>query len=84
MQDAVQGSISFFAPLNWLFAVLFDISIRFLWGVINSAQLMEFLSLICVPLPTAVHLFLRSLAYANGDIAVLEQLSEYLTTPINM
>ena len=37
---------------------------------------MEFLILICVPRPSSVHIFLKSLSYANADFSFLEDLGQ--------
>lgn len=53
-----------------------DVSLKYLWGVINMAQLIEFLLIVCVPKPFNVSLTLQALSVANGDFKFLEFIDE--------
>ena len=53
-----------------------DVSLKYLWGVINMAQLIEFLLIVCVPKPFNVSMTLQALSVANGDFKFLEFIDE--------
>ena len=48
-------------------ALFTDGSLKYLWGLVNSSQLMAVMPLIDVPLPSNVMIVFRFMAFANGD-----------------
>ena len=37
--------------VNLLLPILLDISLKFMWSLINTAQLLQYLLMICIPKP---------------------------------
>ena len=61
---------------NLLIALLMDAGMQFLWQAINTAQLVEFLPLVCGPMPTNTRIVFKAMSFANGDFEILNQVSE--------
>ena len=40
---------------------------QFLWQAINTAQLVEFLPLVCGPMPVNTRIIFKTMSFANGD-----------------
>ncbi len=68
--------------LNILASATLDLSLKQLWGLINTAQLLSYLLMICVPKPYNIVLLLSELIFANGDLVILQALGDFLNLPI--
>ncbi len=53
--------------VQWLFALVTDIPLKYLWGIINQIQLIEFLLMICIEKTRSLTSVLSALSFANGD-----------------
>ena len=61
---------------NLIVALVMDISLTYLWQAINTAQLIEFLKLICGPMPENTKVIFRAMSFANGDFEFVNILSK--------
>ena len=61
---------------NLLIALLMDAGMQFLWQAINTAQFVEFLPLVCGPMPTNTRVVFKAMSFANGDFEIINQVSE--------
>ena len=49
--------------------------LKYLWGIINQVQLIEFLLLICVNKPYPLKLVFKALSFVNGDFILIRMIS---------
>ena len=61
---------------NLVVAVVMDIGLIYLWQAINTAQLIEFLPLICGPMPKITLIIFKAMSFANGDFEFVNKLSQ--------
>lgn len=74
MADGLEGSIEACGASALTIAILTDGTLKYLWALINSAQIIAVLPLIDVPMPSNAMIFFRMIAIANGDFAIMESL----------
>ncbi len=67
--------------INIAIPLLLDVSLKFLWSLINTAQLLQYLLMICTPKPYNLVILLQNLSFANGDFMIFEVLGEALNLP---
>ena len=72
------GVLSF----NFIAGILLDISLKQLWGLINIAQLLSYLLIVCVPKPYNLVLLLQNLIFANGDLMIIHHFGDVLNIPL--
>lgn len=60
--------------VNLVLPILLDISLKFLWSLINTAQLLQYLLMVCIPKPYNLVILLQNLSFANGDFMIFEVL----------
>ena len=63
-------------------AIFCDMPLKYLWGIINQVQLIEFLLLICVNKPYPLKLVFRALSFVNGDFMLIRLISSLYSSRI--
>ena len=55
-------------------ALVSDSTLKYLWALVNSAQIISVMPLIDVPMPSNAMIFFRMISIANGDFKIMERL----------
>ena len=78
MADSIELSLNTGSLSGLAVAIVSDSTLKYLWGMVNSAQIIAVMPLIDVPMPSNAMIFFRMISIANGDFKVMDRLPNVL------
>lgn len=74
IEESLKALFGSSASATFASSFITDSSLKYLWGLINTSQLMALVPLIDVPLPPNVMIIFQFMSVANGDFDFLQSL----------